>query len=178
MLSYNGQTCQNTSDSYGTLAGYQLFRIVSYVSSLRLGSKANSYSVWCFVRKYFASVHHFTTLELEIQATGFSYGDDSVIKYLCLTPQVNTVGNIVSREDRPTELDAVKEFAAMDSGMIIECDIRSRCWIHTHPKFKAFMSAVDLCQLFMLRLSHSNSFIRRSSFTQGTRTKGTSRTPH
>ena len=117
-------------------------------------------------------------LELEIQATGFSYGDDSVIKYLCLTPQVNTVGNVVSREDRPTELDAVKEFAAMDSGMIIECDFRSRCWIHTHPKFKAFMSAVDLCQLFMLRLNHSNSFIRRSSFTQGTRIKGTSRTPH
>jgi len=125
------------------------------------------HSDWCprsipilsgdFIRTFLAYVHHFTSLGLEAQATGFSYGANGVIKYLCLTPQVNTVGSVVSRVEGPTELDAVKEFAATDPSMN-EFDFRSRCWIHTHPKYKAFMSAIDLCQLFMLRLNDDNSF--------------------
>ena len=63
-------------------------------------------------------------------------------------------------EDRlgeKTELDAVAEFSVHNQRDDIDGYIQ-RCWIHTHPRFKAFMSSVDIFQLFMNTRANPKSF--------------------
>ncbi len=99
------------------------------------------------ITKFLARVHAFTAVGLEAQATAFSDGADGIINCLALLPQINRVGSVSSRDDGPTEFDAIQRFCEMDphDGSRLFC---ARCWIHTHPRFKAFMSSTDICQLY------------------------------
>jgi len=94
---------------------------------------------------------------LEAQASAFSYGPDGIINCLALLPQVNKVSSVSSRDDGPTEFDAIQRFCEMDphDGRGLYC---TRCWIHTHPRFKAFMSSTDICQLFGCACQNRHSF--------------------
>jgi len=108
------------------------------------------------VKTFLAWTHSFTAVGLEAQATLFSHGDDGVIKYLALLPQINCVSTVSSRESDITELNAVKNFHRGERGT--PDDYCMRCWIHTHPRFNAFMSTTDILQLYY------NACLNRYSF--------------
>ena len=80
-------------------------------------------------------VHNFTVMSLEAQATAFSFDQNGVIKYLALLPQVNEVDT----------LTAIEKFCQKTRQPVDACI--PRCWIHTHPMYKGFMSSTDLYQL-------------------------------
>jgi len=122
-------------------------------------------SSWCFwppllshdlISKFLGRVHSFTTVGLEAQATAFSFHADGVVSYLALLPQHNRVSSVEDRAGDITELNAVEAFAAGDhrpgDGYI------QRCWIHTHPRFKAFMSSIDIFQMFLNTKTNPSSF--------------------
>jgi len=109
------------------------------------------------IEKFLAHVHPFTALGLEAQATAFSYGPNGVLQYLALLPQENHVDSVTNREGGVTEFDAIKLFKPPE-GSTDENDFVIRCWIHTHPHFKAFMSAVDIHQLYANACVNPNSF--------------------
>jgi len=108
-------------------------------------------------QKFLARVHSFTTLGLEAQATAFSLTNDGVIKYIALLPQRNRVSSVEDSLGEVTELDAVNQFSLQDQLPSTDGYIQ-RCWIHTHPRFKAFMSSVDIFQLFMNARTNPRSF--------------------
>jgi len=91
-----------------------------------------------------------------VQATAFSYGNDGAVSYLAFLPQINTVSQVTDREGGRTEYDAVQYFAEHCGKQ--EDEFRLRCWIHTHPAYKAFMSGLDLCQMYYLRCQNPDSF--------------------
>ena len=97
------------------------------------------------------------TLDLEPQAIAFSFKEDGVIKYLTLLPQRNRVGDVTDREGGPTEIDAVQKFSELDP-QNIDGNYIPRCWIHTHPCFKAFMSSTDIYQLHGFACQYRHSF--------------------
>ena len=101
------------------------------------------------IRHFLARAHAFTTVGLEVQASGFSYGPDGVIKYLALLPQVNGVDYVDTREGEATEYDAMEQLKKL-STQRGDGEFHQRCWIHTHPRCEAFMSAKDLYQLYVL----------------------------
>jgi len=117
------------------------------------------------IKKFLARAHAFTALGLEVQATAYSVEPDGVISLLAFLPQVNEVTTVYAREimddaesrTLPTELDAFDLFRSLvppnSQGFYA-----SRCWIHTHPRPKAFMSSVDLVQLYNLMLFNPDSF--------------------
>ena len=106
------------------------------------------------IRCFLARVHAFTAVGLEAQATAFSCEEDGVIKYLALLPQRNTVTSVSSRSTGPTELDALERLKSLDpKGKYIP-----RCWIHTHPRWKAFMSPTDIYQLYICACENRQSF--------------------
>ena len=109
------------------------------------------------IKKFLAHVHAFTTVGLEAQATAFSRGRNGVIKYLALLPQITRVGSIMTRESAEHKLDAVEEFKAMAPGTRATTFV-PRCWIHTHPSFKAYMSSTDLIQLYFNACLNPESF--------------------
>jgi len=108
------------------------------------------------ISKFLGRVHSFTTVGLEAQATAFSFHADGVIRYLALLPQHNRVSSVEDWAGDITELNAVEAFAAGDhrpgDGYI------QRCWIHTHPRFKAFMSSIDIFQMFLNTKTNPSSF--------------------
>ena len=88
--------------------------------------------------------------------TGFSNSKQGVIQYLGLLPQVNTVSRIQGVQGHPNELDAATMFCDMEH--LNHDAIFQRCWIHTHPRYPAYMSSLDLIQLYFMRLIDDNSF--------------------
>ena len=101
---------------------------------------------------------------------------NGVIKYLALLPQKNEVNSVteVNKDDDghplPGEAAAVDEFREIESSDLLDEDWRdesgetirgfaSRCWIHTHPRHKAFMSPTDIIQLYSLNQKYSNLFV-------------------
>jgi len=109
-----------------------------------------------FLLKFLAYVHPFSDVGLEAQCAGFSNSKEGVIQYLGLLPQVNTVSRIQSAEGNPNELDAATMFCDMEH--LNDGSIFQRCWIHTYPRYPAYMSSLDLIQLYSLRLMDDNSF--------------------
>ena len=117
-------------------------------------------------RKFLARVHAFTALGLEAQATAFSVEKNGVINLLAFLPQTNEVLRVIQRETTvvdgesvalPTEIDAFDRFRSLVPPNSDDTYV-TRCWIHTHSRPKAFMSAVDLCQLYNLTFSNPDSF--------------------
>lgn len=100
------------------------------------------------IEKFLARVHPFTAVGLEAQATAFSYGPNGVLQYLALLPQENRVDSVTNSDSSVTEFDAIDLFNPPEGSMDGN-DFVFRCWIHTHPHFKAFMSAVDIHQLYV-----------------------------
>ena len=72
-------------------------------------------------------------------------------------PQINCVETVTSRDSDVTELNAVKSFQEMDPKRHPDL-FMLRCWIHTHPRFDAFMSSTDILQMY------SNACLNRHSF--------------
>ena len=101
------------------------------------------------IQTFLAHVHNFTAVGLEAQATAYSYGD-GVVQYLSLTPQINEISNVTTRNSDITELNSLQRFCTIDPTKNIEL-FKMRCWIHTHPLYKAFMSSEDIVQLYWLR---------------------------
>jgi len=66
------------------------------------------------------------------------------------------VGTVYSRDGDITELNAVKSFHRLERTN--PDDYCSRCWIHTHPRFKSFMSRTDIMQLYYNACLNRNSF--------------------
>ncbi len=99
------------------------------------------------IKKFLAYVHSFTTIGLEAQATAFSYEPNGVIKYLALLPQINAPDYVDTRPGNVSEFDAVERFAAQEPGKDMNSFVL-RCWIHTHPRYKAYMSSKDIIQLY------------------------------
>ena len=48
------------------------------------------------ITKFLERVHSFTVVDLEAQATAFSYQHNGVIKFLALLPQINNVSTVAS----------------------------------------------------------------------------------
>ena len=96
------------------------------------------------ISMFLARVHAFTVVGLGAQASALSYGPDGIINCLALIPQVNKVSFVSSRDDGPTEFDAIQRFCGMDphDGYGLYC---TRCWIQTHPRFLAFVSSTNVC---------------------------------
>ena len=109
------------------------------------------------IEKFLGHVHLFTTLGLEAQAIAFSLTEHGVIKYLALLPQTNQYGDVSSREDGPTEIDAIHKFSELEP-LNRDGHYIPRCWIHTHPCFKAFISATDMSQLYGGACQYRHSF--------------------
>ena len=109
------------------------------------------------ITKFLARVHAFTVVGPGAQASAFSYGPDGIINCLALLPQVNQVSFVSSRDDGPTEFDAIQRFCGMDphDGYGLYC---TRCWIQTHPKFLAFVSSTNVCQLHGCACQGCHSF--------------------
>jgi len=113
------------------------------------------------IKEFLAHVHAFTTVGLEGQALGYSY-EDGPIRHLVILPQVNKVStvydapySVVSGQDIRTAL------AKKDSERELTVDpqkYKVRCWIHTHPRFNAFMSSLDIHQLYANATYLSASF--------------------
>ena len=158
----------NPAPTKGNPAGVQLVSRVplSYIFSedLVLMSENNEWPTErprpCIstdaVKTFLAWTHSFTAVGLEAQATLFSHGEDGVIKHLALLPQVNTVSSVSSRETGITELNAVKNIHRGERRT--PDDYCMSCWIHTHPRFSAFMSTTDILQLYY------NACLNRLSF--------------
>ena len=106
------------------------------------------------IRRFLAHVHAFTVVGLEAQATAFSCEEDGVIQYLALLPQKNEVSNVTSRSTGPTELDAVERFRTLKP----QGNFTPRCWIHTHPRWKAYMSSTDIFQLYACACEFRQAF--------------------
>jgi len=149
-------------------------------ASVQLSPRISLHSIWCeelvlmsdqnelpsdipvpciscdLLRTFLAFTHSFTVVGLEPQATAFSHAETGVIKYLALLPQINRVTEVCSRESDLSEVNAVKNFHKMERRS--PDDYCSRCWIHTHPCFKAFMSAIDIIQLYYNACLNPHSF--------------------
>ena len=95
------------------------------------------------ITKFLSRVHSFTAVGLEAQATAFSFGQNGTIRWLALLPQINEVHTVTSRDEGPTEFDAVNRFSELEPSSERGTHVL-RCWIHTHPRFKAFMSSTDI----------------------------------
>ena len=104
------------------------------------------------VRTFLGVVHPFTTLGLEAQATAFSYGDKGVIKYLAIFPQNNAKSSVSDVPSDVTDWDAVSRFQAHDQTTSADGYLQ-RCWIYTHPSYPAFMSSVDIYQMYRCETS-------------------------
>ena len=102
-------------------------------------------------------VHALTSVGLEAQATAYSNGEDGIIKYLALLPQECTHGGVVSRDDGPTDVDVMQRLHELEPGKT-DREFIPRCWIRTHPCFKALMSTTDLLQLSAFAWHDPNSF--------------------
>jgi len=61
--------------------------------------------------------------------------------------QHNKVSNISDACSDMTDYDAIEFFRRHD-GANSEQVYRKRCWIHTHPKYQAYMSHVDIYQMY------------------------------
>ncbi len=86
---------------------------------------------------------------MEAQATAYSFGANGAFKYLALLPQIiNEPARVTSEDDGPTEFDAFEKLQAMDP-TTVNGRFFGRCWIHTHPRWRAFMSSIDIYQLFL-----------------------------
>jgi len=107
------------------------------------------------IKCFLANVHAFTVLGLEAQATAFSSGENGVVNYLAKLPQTNTPTNVTSRDPGVTELDSVQRMEAMNPQA---SPFVPRCWIHTHPRWRAFMSATDIFQLYLCACQFHLSF--------------------
>ena len=108
------------------------------------------------IQHFLGVAHQFTTLGLEVQASAYSSEDNGVVSYLAFLPQVNTVSEVYDKSSCPSEFHAVQHFAQV-TGKPAD-GFRFRCWIHTHPLFKAYMSSMDLCQMYFLRCENPDSF--------------------
>ena len=66
------------------------------------------------ISKFLVGIHVFTVVGLGALASAFSYGPDGIINCLVLLPQVNQVSFVSSRDDGPTQLDAIQRFCGMN----------------------------------------------------------------
>jgi len=109
------------------------------------------------LKEFLAHVHAFTVVGLEAQGMAYSRGANGVIKYLSLLPQINGTDAVRDVESELTSLDACQKFQELD-GLGDGEDYVMRCWIHTHPRHKAFMSHLDIIQLHSLQSLDRNAF--------------------
>ena len=99
-----------------------------------------------------AVMHGFTTLGLEAQGTACACGSDGVIKYLAILPQINKKDTVYDDPSMPSDLsmlDAYEFFQAHYPSSTGE-DYCARCWIHIHSRHQAYMSHINIYQMFML----------------------------
>lgn len=78
-----------------------------------------------------------------------------LVRYLALLPQINKVGTVESLDASITEMDALEQFSGMEP---IQDPCTVRCWINTHPRYKALMSSTDIYQLYGIALTNRSSF--------------------
>ena len=112
------------------------------------------------IRRFLAFAHAFTTLGLEAEAPALSCGPEGVIKCLVLPPQINEVNTVSDIDSDVAVLDAIQRFQrprrrGEDDEQTF---FHPRCWIHTHARFKPFMSCKDLYQLFGLTQENRSAF--------------------
>jgi len=107
------------------------------------------------IMEFLAHAHAFTAVGLEAQGLVFSSSEAGDVKYLYIMPQINEVCSVQNLDGPISELDAVQQFSSMepqhDEWVI-------RCWIHTHPRHKAFMSESDIFQLYSYARTNRKSF--------------------
>jgi len=117
-------------------------------------------------KKLFPHVQVPTTVGLEAQATAFYRKTDGVIKYLALFPQVNKPETVFAKEyegeDTPCEYHAFQKCETLYGNaekddtsledMYSTTNFSHGCWIHTHPRWKAFMSPLDIFQMYQNQL--------------------------
>ena len=63
---------------------------------------------------FLAYVHSFTAVGLEAQASAYSFGNDGVIKYLAILPQINRIGTVSSAPDEPLPDEIFQSFRDVD----------------------------------------------------------------
>jgi len=97
--------------------------------------------------KFLARVHPFIAVGLETQATAYSFEKDGVIKYLAILPQLNEPARVTTDDDAPSDFTVFEAFKQKNP-KTINGTYYGRCWIHTHPRWRTFMSSIDTCQLF------------------------------
>jgi len=107
------------------------------------------------INEFLARVHAFTALGLEAQAKLYC-SDEGVVKYLAIMPQENYQSSVQDARACPTEEEVISGFEALDPG--IHGRLRCVCWIHTHAKYYAYMSALDIIQLYYLANRNPRSF--------------------
>ena len=103
------------------------------------------------IRTLLGYVHSFTTLGLEAQAMAYSAGMDGVIKYLALFPQYNEPDNVTDAPSQFSGINAIFKFQEHDGTP--DPEYSERCWIHTHARHRAYMSHLDIYQMFGLEQS-------------------------
>ncbi len=115
------------------------------------------------VRILLGYVHSFTTLGLEAQATAYSREFDGVIKYLALFPQYNEPDSVSDAPSTFYETDAVIKFQQHDE--TTDPGYFQRCWIHTHLRHRAYMSHLDIYQMYTLEKSGPVFFPKHGYFS-------------
>ena len=108
------------------------------------------------ITNFLARVHSFTAVGLEAQAYAYSVGSDGVINNLVLLPQINKVSTVEDGDNSLAALNALQMMEKQDPAHAGE--FKMRCWIHTHPRFKAYMSSLDLYTLHTLTRQNPNFF--------------------
>ena len=102
-------------------------------------------------RKFLARTHHFTAIGLEAQAIAYRRGRNGVVKYLAFYPQISTPTSVTDRGgDGPSYVHAFKVFDELDPNPE-QVEYHPVFWMHTHPRWSAYMSHIDIFQLFQNR---------------------------
>ena len=70
-----------------------------------------------------------------------------MIKYLALFPQQNEISSVSDLPSGITDSEAYQKFRSVDPSTG-DKEFFPRCWIHTHACYQAYMSHVDIFQMF------------------------------
>ena len=101
-----------------------------------------------FFQAFLARAHPFTAVGLEVQGMAYYRGESRLVKYLVLYPQINEPDRVTNRDDDcTTPTDTFRRFDALDPNPKQE-EYHVAFWIHTHPRWEAFMSPTDIRQLY------------------------------
>jgi len=96
-----------------------------------------------------ASYIQATGFKLFVRATAYSCGRISVIKYLVLIlPQLNEPETVTTDPNAPSDRQVFDTLKQKDPKAADE-SFFGRVWIHTHPRWRAFMSSIDIFQIYM-----------------------------